>query len=250
MVDPGVVFPPTKPLPSVRQDAGALDVLTAYRHAAGTDTWTGIEATGKIVPEEIHGVGANASQDASLWILGHQGSRLDIQTPRGVISIRIDGTSGGMQRPNGRITPIDAADAVTGLVAFPELQDSTFPASSISLIDQGTVYVDRVGLHRITMEVPWTHTTSSGMQRSGISITDLYFDPKTHMLVKSANILQGTDTKLALYMKVVTYGDYRARDNTHIPYLISESLNGRQVWMLQIDHVKFIRRIDGELFHF
>jgi hypothetical protein len=250
IVDQGVVFPPSQASPAGVQDKRALALIHSYQTAVGPATWMGMEATGRIYPGTTRTAQTTSGQDASLWILGHQGYRLDIKTPKGPISIRMNGAYGAMQPPESHVILMDAPDAVAGLLVFPQLQDPGFPAQSISLIDEGRVSADGVVLRRITMEVPWAGVSAKSQQQSGISITDLYFDPATHLLVKSANVLQGTDPRMAHYMKVVTYGDYRPVNGVQIPFRMSESLNGRPVWTLQINHAQFSTKLTAPYFSF
>jgi len=249
LVDKGVPSPPTDPLQQVRKDNTALAVVRSYQLAVGKATWVDLEATGTIIPETLP-QGKSATQDATLQILGHRGYRLDVETPKGVISIRMDGGYGAMRPPGVHVIPMNAGDAATGLLAFPQLQDPSFPASNVSLIDRGTVAVDGLHLHRITVEIPWTDLASKEQTRSGVSITDLYFDPTSNLLVKSVNLPQGTDPRLARYIKVVTYGDYQAVGSVQIPFHMVESLNGQLVWTLQLNHAQLNGGISEEVFKF
>jgi hypothetical protein len=249
-LDKGIPFPPSEPSQPVRQDATALAVVRSYQQAVGKADWVDLEAAGAMILEARQSQGTLVKQDATLQILGNRGYRLDVETPKGTISIRMDGANGAMRPPGVRVIPIDPQDAASGLLAFPQLQDPSFPNNTVSLIDQGTVLVDGANLHRITVEAPWISTSSKGQSESGISITDLYFDPKTKMLFKSANVLQGADRRLAHYIKVVSYGDYRPVSDVQIPFSLSESLNGRRDWMLQLHSVQFSTGLKETLFSF
>ncbi len=249
-IDKGVVFPPSQGMPSTRQDATALAILRSYQKSVGHTPWTSMDGTGEMIPETLRVAGVTSEQNATLSILGHRGYRLDIQTPQGMISIRMDGMYGAMQRPDGHVISMDAGDAATGLLAFPQFEDPAFPGDSASLLDQGTVVVDGTKLRRITAETPWANPSAKGQPQSGISITDLYFDPGTHLLIKSANVLQGTDPRLAHYMRVITYGDYRMVNGVQIPFRFRESVNGRRIWTLQLSQVQFNGGTSEENFRF
>lgn len=249
-VDQGVAFPPLQPLLTVRQDPTALAIVRSYQKAVGNAAWADMEATGEMIPEALRSAGETPGQDATLWISGQQRYRVDVQTPKGAISIRMDGVYGAMQPPGGHIIPMDARDAVTGLVAFPQFEGAAFPAGNASLIDRGTVPVDGTKLQRVTAEVPWMDSAAKDQPQSGVSITDLYFDPTTHLLIKSANVLQGTDPGLSRDIKVITYGDYRTVDGVQIPFLLSESLNGKRIWTLHLSRVQFRRGMSEVNFRF
>ena len=126
-VDQGVLLPPSQALPAAVQDKSAVATLRSFQTAVGRAAWADIEATGEIFPKTLPSGGVTPGQDATLRILGHQGYRLDIQTPKGPISIRMDGAYGAMQPPRSHVILMDAPDAVTGLLAFPQLQDPAFP---------------------------------------------------------------------------------------------------------------------------
>lgn len=237
LVNKGVVPPLSVPLAVVRQDPGALAVIRAYQIAVGRRLWENLVATGTVVPETHQPTRIIAGQPATLWISGTQAYRLDIETPRGSISIRIEGASGGIQQPNGHMIRMDSRDAAVGLFAFPLISNGDFPNKQTSLMDQGTVQVDGVTLHRVTAEIPWSELTKGGKKISGVGITDLYFDPSTHLLVKSVNVLQGTDPRLARDVRVISYQDYRPAFSGLLPYRLMESVEGHHVWTLQITQI-------------
>ncbi|HUY86466.1 MAG TPA: hypothetical protein VMU77_05085, partial [Acidimicrobiales bacterium] len=166
-VDKGVFLPPSQSLASIRQDATALAILRSYQNSVGKTPWISIEGTGEMIPETLRVAGVTSEQNATLSILGHRGYRLDIQTPKGLISIRMDGTYGAMQRPDGHVISMDAGDAATGLLAFPQFEDPVFPTDSVSLMNQGTVSVDGTKLQRVTVETPWTNPPAKDQVRAG-----------------------------------------------------------------------------------
>ncbi len=248
-VDQGIVLPQPMPL-SGRQDAAALIELRAYRTAVGAGTWTDMVGKGNLTTGGANAVPGNDADPATLWILGHNGFRLDVQKQKGLSSVRMDGTYGIAQHEDGKIKPMDARDAVTGLLAFPSLFEANFPTAQTMLTDQGFATVDGTTLRRISVETSWPDGETDASGASMTAVTDLYFDPQTHLLIKSATAVLGSDVSPEQYLRVVTYGDYRATDGMQIPYRYSETLNGQSLWTLQLSHIQLNQGLSQASFHF
>jgi hypothetical protein len=247
--DQGVVLPPDFPL-APRQDAGALAVIQAYRGTIGLGAWIDMQGKGELTSTAKDSTGNYAPENATFWIRGHHGYRLDIQKPEGMSSLRMDGAYGAVQHADGKLNPMDARDAVAGLVAFPMLMETNFPAANVILIDEGMATVDGAALHRITIERPWPGDSVDGNGNPLSTVTDLYFNPKTHLLMKSANGVFGTRPSPEQMLQVITYGSYRAVNGVQLPSLYRETLNGQILWTLQLSQIKLNQGLPQSDFHF
>lgn len=205
---------------------------------SGTLTSTAFNSSGGITPE-----------NATLW-LRTQGYRLDVQIAKGTRSMRLDGAYGAVQHADGQVKAMDARDAVTGVLAFPMLMEVGFPAASVMLIDQGMVTVDGSTLHRISIESPWPGNLVDASGNPLTTVTDLYFDPQTHLLIKSAYATVGSKATSERYLCVITYGDYQAVNGMQIPFLYQESLNGQLLWTLQLNQVQLNQGLSQSEFQF
>jgi len=210
------------------QDASALQEITNYRTAVNAAAWTGLQATGTLT--DILG---NTDQ-ATLTILGSDNYRLDVTTPIGQRSTRISGPSGASLGDDGKTFYMPPITARGGLVAFPLLLVSTFPDPTATIVDRGHVQLDGRLLQRITLEEE-VFPTQSAPSSNDLSVTDLYFDPSSHLLIKSASFVQIDSANRARYLIVVTYGDYQAFSGVLVPLSLTETMNGQIQWTLQLN---------------
>jgi hypothetical protein len=216
-------------------DASALSELTLHRQAVGSAPWIGMQGTGQIT------YGSDETPyPATLTIVGSRRFRLDVQIPTGPISTRINGRVGNIQEPGGKTFPLAPETASSGIFQFelPRLADLQ---TSSSVVDHGVNVTDGMNLHRVTIEQPLTHQKNIA--------TDLYFDPKTHLLVKTANAIHPHGARINL-LRVITYGDYRSVDGVMIPFLYTQSLDGQKQWTLQLSEVQLNPSIQSNYFDF
>ena len=248
--DQGIVLPQSVPLVS-RQDAGALAEIRAYRSAISLGSWMDMQGTGQFTSTATDSTGGKNPHNATLWIRDHHGYRLDVEKPDGTSSLRMDGQYGIVKHANGSVRSMDARDAVAGLLAFPALMEVNFPASSVMLIDQGTVSVDGAALHRITIEKPWPGDPVDAATGSPLTtVTDLYFNPQTHLLTKSALAVLGSEPSPEQMLEVVTYGGYSAANGMLLPHSYRQTLNGQILWTLELNQIHLNQGLPQSDFHF
>lgn len=226
-----------------QRDAGALQELASYRKAVNISVWHGMQASGMMT--DSHG----NKDHATLTIQGADDFRLDIQTPNGKRSTRISEGNGETLEANGKRIAISPAMAAGGLLAFPQLLASTSPSSHASLIDRGQVRIGGQTLHRITLEeLAFPYATKPDTYN--VNVTDLYFDPSTHLLLQSASAVQLDPADREKYLIVITYGGYQNVQGSLIPCRYSQSLNGQRQWSLQLNPPSLQPSVDASYFHF
>jgi len=164
-----------------RTEALALTEILDHLKVVGAAPWTGMQGTGTIAYGND-----DTTYKATLTIQGSSRFRLDGQASTGALSIRINGRSGKIQEPDGKVFPLLPDTAATGIFQFELPHLSNFPDSASSLIDHGTSVANGQTLHRMTFEAPVVRSQSDTKKPKTIA-TDLYFDPKTHLLSRSAN---------------------------------------------------------------
>jgi hypothetical protein len=147
--DKDIVIPDAKG-PLGQRDSGASSELSKHLTVVGASSWTGVVGTGQIT----YGTTDSTAYSATLSILGGTGFRLDSQTSRGPLSIRISGRHGTIQEADGRQFPILPDTAATGIVQFVQPRLPNFPGATGSLLDRGPIVVDGVSMHRVTIESP------------------------------------------------------------------------------------------------
>jgi hypothetical protein len=216
-----------------QQDAVALQEIKAHIAALGAGSWLGMQGTGQIV----YGSKDSTAYTATLSILGTTGFRLDSKTATGETSTRIYGRYGTIQEADGRKYPLPSNTAISGIVQFPQLRLVGFPASGESLIDRGLVTVDGASLHRVTVECS-ASTRNQGAVQGSMVATDFYFDPATHLLLKSVNKIRLSGTGNSDFLRVVAYEDYRQVSGGMIPFRYVQTLDGNKQWTLQLSDVQ------------
>ncbi|MGB6304587.1 MAG: hypothetical protein WBF45_12635, partial [Acidobacteriaceae bacterium] len=142
--------------------------------------------------------------------------RLDVQTPTGERSTRISGSDGKTLEVDGKSFFMPPATAKAGLLAFPKLLLTTFPPSNTSFIDRGLIQIGGQSMHRITLEEP-IFSGQTNAVRQNITVIDLYFDPSTHLLLKSASAVQLDSVDRERYLIVVSYGNYQKVQESLVP---------------------------------
>ena len=246
--DQGIVLPPAVPFVP-RLDPGALQEIHAYRNAIHLDSWSDMQGTGQLTSTATESDGSVGPKTATVWIRGH-GCRLDIEKQKGTSSMRINGASGSVQHADGSRKSIDARDAVAELFAFPMLMDASFPSLNLVLIDLGMVAVNGAVLHGITAERPWPGDLADSKGNPFTTATNLYFDPQTHLLLKSATAVAGQRVTPQRFLRVITYGDYRAVGVMQVPFQYRETLNGQIIWTLQLTAVQLNQGLLQSSFQF
>ena len=226
------------------KDAAALAEVVNHRVAVGSDPWIGMQAIGKISYATD-----TTEYETTFSNLGGDRFRLDAQTSKGEESIRIDGRIGKIQGSDGRIFLIPSDTASLELFPFEMVRTANFPGPEASLLDRGIVSVGGVQLHRITYEFP-SIASDSVAKLQQVNAIDLYFDPISHLLIKSASLILLADSRPIRFLSVVTYGDYRKVGTSMIPFRYTESLEGQQSRTLHISDIQLNPTLSSTYFDF
>lgn len=225
------------------KDASALRVVADYLKAINIASWQGMQASGTFTDS------LGNPDPATLTILGDNEFRLDVETPNGERSTRITGPSGETKEAAGKTDVLPPATASAGVFAFPRLFSAAYKSASVSLLDRGMIQVHGVPLHRVTMESPIS-PNGPPTDSASISVVDLYFDPSTHLLVKSASWEQVNSEDPARYLMVLTYGDYENVQGVLIPCRYQQTMNGQTQWTLQLNAPELHPSVDLSYFRF
>lgn len=236
------------PLPMVaitttQKDPSALQEIIDYLNAVGLTDWKGMQATG------VYLLSNGDSGTASLSIAGSDQERLDLTTSTATMSMRIDGRFGATIRADGKRSPMPQSTAKIGIVAFPRLFSANLATAVSAVIDQGQVNIDGVTLRRITVEEP-VLVNGVLIEPNAPSVTDLYFDPSSHLLRISASLAQLDPTDREQYLVVIRYGDYQSSGTTLLPHSIGQTLNGQQQWVLNLTQIDLKSPADPSYFQF
>ncbi|MGH9585786.1 MAG: hypothetical protein ACRD3F_02460 [Acidobacteriaceae bacterium] len=226
-----------------QKDARALQEFVDYLKAVNIFSWKGMQASGTLTDS------LGNADPATLTIVNGDQFRLDVQKPRGERSTRISGSYGKTLEVDGKSFSMVPATARAGLLAFPQLLVATFPTSNTSFIDRGLVQIGGGSFHRITLE-ELAFTDATAIDSRNINVTDLYFDPSSHLLLKSASAVQLDSADREQYLIVVTYSNYENVQGTLIPCTYSQSMNGQPQWTLRLNSPSLQPSVDSTYFYF
>lgn len=229
-----------------QKDAAALQVVIDFLKATNGAAWSGMQASGTLTAPSG---GSESQNSATLTIHGENAFRLDVNAAEGQRSIRIRGLVGQILESDGKKHSLPPVTARMGLFAFPLLMDSSFPTNQTAVLDRGSISVNGAILHRITVERP-LFAKKEASQGGQTAVVDLYFDPSTHLLVKSVASVQLDSTDRERYVQAVTYSDYRKVGTILLPFSYSQTLNGQPQWSLQLTQVQLNPSIDISYFQF
>lgn len=232
-LDSGTAPPESAPT-IVRRDAAALDELTAHVAAVGAISWIGFKGVGSI---SYSASGADAVP-ATLYIYGKDRFRLDANTAAGVLSIRTHDGMGEVIPPNSKPVLLPPDTATVGSIHLQFLRSANAQTDLSSAIDRGLTTVDGQVLHRITAYIP-KHGRAGANQLATSVPLDLYFDPATHLLVKSAAQIKLPSTGRATLLQVMTYSNYQKVGDVLVPFGFRETLDGHFHWAITLTQVAF-----------
>ncbi len=230
-----------------QKDPAVVAEFAAHLAAVGGGSWTGLQGVGKIT----YAGDSSTPYDATLSNLHSNDFRLDAGTASGQTSLRIHDFFGKSQASDGTISVLPPETALSGLFPFEiaRIDMTSARASQISLLDHGITAIGSASLHRITVETPSLgHNPKTGTPQT--HVLDLYFDPATHLLVKSVAYDSLSDTRKVNFLFVVTYGDYRSVGNALVPFQYVETMEGAPYWTLQLSTVTLTPTLTSKDFEF
>jgi hypothetical protein len=244
--DQGVPTPQFVPVSGFRQDAGALAEINAFRSQVGVGVWQDLIGQGSIQ----FGNDQSVQGQAHIEILQPKQFRMDtvLDESGETTSLRRSGSREFVSRAGKAARSVDTRDAAAGIFIYPRLEEPTFPAATDLLIDDGSLTIDGQSYHRITLEYPPPSAGNVNHFSSWI-VVDLYFDPASHLLEKSAGISRSIGSS-AVSLRVLTYGDYQKSGAAIVPMQYRETLNGQIAWTLQLTQVALNSGISSQDFSF
>jgi hypothetical protein len=240
----GIALPSTTGLLG-QIDAPALDEVRAHLAAIGGAAWEGMQAVGTLIDRSQN----PTAYAVTLANLGGDRFRLDTQTKKGQVSTRIHGLAGKVQVDDRPAYPLGPDTAAVGIFPFeiPRVLTSFSPGATLT--DHGLVGVDGTQLHRITVEKIVIGNDPVTNKRNTVAI-DFYFDPKSHLLIKSATSGSTDGDKRVHCLTVVTYSDYRIVNTSLIPFRYTETVDGGISRILQLSSVQLSPALGTAYFEF
>ena len=204
----------------------ALSEITALIQAASLGTLKDLQATGTMT------FPGGDTHPASLCLSGSGYTRLDITMASGTRSVRLRGPSGVYQSETGSRGFLPPATAMAGVLALPRIWADAVAGARISLFDGGTYPVQGKSLHRISIEYPLQ--SGDPISPTPSVATDLYFDPTTHLLLYSVDVVMLSEAHNQAFTRITGYSSYQVLSGIVVPTSIQQSINGQLQWTLSI----------------
>lgn len=215
-------------------DDKAIQELQAYSLAVGGGG-NGIRFTARA--KLTYAANPDEVLDATLWIAPQNMARIDVAKSSGHDILIYNGKHGSVTYATGKKQLLFAESAAAGFAPFDLPLSALSAPQRYSIIDKGLITCDNTVLHRVSLEIPLpAHEMTSGA-KGRQAVIDFYFDPSSHMLMKSASMIAiNGSSKLQLF-RVTKYASYRRSGGISIPTDISESVNGQAIWAMNISEI-------------
>ena len=225
------------PVPSLTEalseqaSATGIAQIQLYARKVGASAWQGMQATGTMTY-------ANALDPlpTRLTMLPGNRVRLTVTTSKGDTVTGTDGVLGHAQQAGERDARLPALATAAGVAPFDLPGLVALSPSGYSIVDHGTITLENEALHRISIGTVLQNRDAGAVVESH-SVTDFYFDSGTHLLRKSASITLIPGVGRHRFVRVLTYANYKTSGAVLIPTLISETLDGRATWSLQLNTI-------------
>jgi len=224
------------------KDAGAFAEIKASLLASSAAAWQSLEGRGTITFPD------GAAHPASLYLAGSRSSRLDIEMASGVRSLRISGLVGKSQDEAGNQGALTPATSSAGVVAFPRIWTDALASTNVSLYDHKIYSGTGENLHRITIEHALDTEVNNSLGKK-TAVTDLYFDPDSHLLLFSVDSLPFTGMRSPL-IRVTTYSNRQSFQGVSVPTTIKQTLNGQLQWTLSLSQITLNTNLPTSTFTF
>jgi hypothetical protein len=237
---------PDPPTPLVRQDSAALAELTAHLKTVGPTLWVALKGTGSMSYSET-------GQDpvpVTICLAGKDRFRLDETTAKGNLSIRTHDSVGEVITPDSKPILLPPETATVGSIHFQLLRLAEFPDPSTSFIDKGLVTVNGRALHRIATDVATRQGIHGGPHPRVLVPLDLYFDPQTHLLIKSATLIKLPSSGREPLLQVMTYSNYQSVNGVLLPFSFRETIDGEFHWAITLTQADLISAPSRTFFTF
>lgn len=224
---------PLRVIPSGHKDPAAMALISHHLQLTGSLLNVAVHAWGNIDIDR----GARASTGTvDMYFANANKFRMDVKTPDTTYSIRLTDSRAAIQRESESVRQLPASEATFGILPALKLTQDLLSNQETSIMDEGTINVAGVELHRVAISVPTVSKANGGQGAS--EIVDLYFDPSTGVLSKTVRC-QSQFKSLHGSPNVVidTYSSFTTVGSVSIPAKISESVNGQHLWTMSLSNI-------------
>ena len=243
--DQEVPIPTSSHNPLGYSDASARAELTAYKVATGGSGWTSMTASGKISYD-----GTAETLPASLLILPGNRAKLDVTKPDGHDTTVYNGNRGSITHSGSKKVLLAPRGAACGFAPFDLPLHAAQGGQQFSIVDHGSMLLEGTTLRRISVEVAIPQKDLFPYEKEDRSVVDMYFDPATHLLMKTASLVPIPGSSRTVLLKVNNYSGYQRTGRFLLPTTIDETINGQTIWKLVLSSLDVTKAPAKEDFAF
>jgi hypothetical protein len=220
----------------VTKDTQAVDIVTQALNAAGGNAAitaiTDYSATGNVT----FYLDLDRSVEGSVTVRGKglNQFRMDANLPSGVRSEVTDGLT-TIKTEDGSVYRLHSQPPLApARLALPQLQLSTaLNGRGLNVSYKGMVEVDGHPAHDIQVQHFLAGTLSQDNDLIAYRTADFFVDPSTLQIVMMQDVVPNH------VIRQIRYSDFRLVNGVSVPFSISSSLHGQNMWLINISEIKF-----------
>lgn len=216
-----------------KTDQAAMAEIEACARASALPAKTSLEIKGTMLA-------ANGGREDQVMLVieGEGQMRMDIRNSEGgQRGIRMIGRSGMIVGAAPTPRPVTVTEFGDPLMMAANLKSiAANPAAAV--VDNGVLSVGGKRMHEVTVtQFPVVAARDSARRFMRGSALSLYFDPETHLLLKSVLVNRSLTNAALEYLQVTSYDDYKQAGSIMTPSRYVETVNGQQVMVLNATDV-------------
>lgn len=223
-------------------DAQAVAALSQALSAAGGPQALGViqdfTATGQIT---YSWPGSSNQGTVTLRGRGLDQFRLDAVLPEGTRSWAVSHGMGNLKAADGTETKIPGHNAIAlGSLTFPYLPlmaaslDSTTTVSTV-----GPTSVNGANALQIRVQRHYTSSSDPNGTLAQLTTRDFFIDPNTFLILKCELMTHPVQTFTVSLPEDISFSNYQRVSGVEVPFTITESINGQQIWTIQLSSIQF-----------
>jgi hypothetical protein len=167
--------------------------------------------------------------------------RLDAALPEGPRSWSVSHGIGQLAKADGATNSIPGHNAInSGALTLPYLWLAAVASSPQTTVTSlGTVGVNGVETAAIRVQPHYAVSFDPRGTLAQLTTRDFFIDPQTFRIVKMEIMTHPVKTFSVSLPEDIYFSNYQRVDGISVPFTVTESINGQQIWMIQLSSIQF-----------